>query len=83
MKFNPLKRISIQQAIEEELYQARHELLKYQTHVEYARNMVTYNEERIKRLVGLQNEQAKTPYPIAVRSGISTGSSSNPAVENI
>lgn len=53
---NLFKRPTLESAITEELYSARHRLLQANTTLDWATSEVAYNTARIKRLEKQQNE---------------------------
>lgn len=53
---NYFKPLTIEQAIQEELYTARHRLLEAQTTLDWSNSEVLYNTSRIKRLEKQQND---------------------------
>ena len=57
---NLFKRPTLESAISEELYSARHRLLQANTALDWATSEVAYNTARIKRLEKQQNELTKS-----------------------
>ena len=66
---NLFKRPTLESAITEELYSARHRLLQANTALDWATSEVAYNTARIKRLEKQQNELTKSIWCTCVVSG--------------
>lgn len=49
-KFNPWRQPTIEEQLNQELYEAQMQLLQHQTQADYYQHMVRYNQQRIQRL---------------------------------
>ncbi len=58
--FNPWHKPTVLDAIEHELYEAEHQLQQHQTQLEYYKNLVAFNRERIQRLT-IQRQTRENP----------------------